>query len=48
MAKRGIDQGRRRVTFPVLLALGMRLTDLMPAWAGDMILQNFHFRIADK
>ena len=41
-------RGKRRITFPFLLALGMRLADLMPAWAGDLILQNFHFRIEDK
>ena len=48
VVKRGIDRGKHRITFPILLAMGMRLTDLMPAWAGDLIQQNFHFRIADK
>jgi short-subunit dehydrogenase len=43
--KRGIDRGRRRVTFPSPLALGLRLCDLMPAAIGDRIVRNFRFRI---
>lgn len=46
--RRGIDRGARRVTFPWLLALGMRFADLMPPLFGDMILRDFHFHIDGK
>ncbi len=43
--KRGIDRGRRRITFPLPLALGMRFCDLAPAALGDAILRRFRFHI---
>jgi short-subunit dehydrogenase len=43
--RRGLDRRWSRVTFPWLLALGLRLTDLMPAWAGDRILTGVKFHI---
>src|SRR5271168_2273277 len=36
--KRGIDRGRRRVSFPRSLVLGMRLCDVLPAAIGDRIV----------
>jgi short-subunit dehydrogenase len=45
LIRRGLDAGRARIAFPGLLALGLRLTDLMPAWIGDRILRHFHFEI---
>ena len=46
IVKRGIDRGRGRVTFPLLLALGMRAADLLPPSIGDRIVRKFHFQIA--
>jgi short-subunit dehydrogenase len=43
--KRGIDRGRRRVSFPWPMALGMRLSDMLPAVLGDRILRGFRFHI---
>jgi short-subunit dehydrogenase len=43
--KRGIDRGRRRVSFPWPMALGMRLSDMLPAALGDRILRGFRFHI---
>ena len=43
--RRGLDRRRARVTFPWLLALGLRLTDLMPAALGDRILSAVRFHI---
>jgi hypothetical protein len=43
--KRGIDRGRGRVSFPWPLALGMRLSDALPAGVGDRILRGCRFRI---
>lgn len=43
--KRGIDRGRGRVSFPWPLALGMRLSDALPAAIGDPIMRGFRFRI---
>ena len=43
--RRGLDRRRARVTFPHLLALGLRAADLMPAWLGDRILHGFRFHI---
>jgi short-subunit dehydrogenase len=43
--KRAIDRGRRRLSFPWPLALGLRLCDALPAKLGDRIVQRFHFRI---
>jgi NAD(P)-dependent dehydrogenase (short-subunit alcohol dehydrogenase family) len=45
IVKRGIDRGRRRVSFPWPLALGMRLCDALPAIIGDSIVRGFHFHI---
>lgn len=42
---RGIERGRRRVDFPWIMAVGMRLADLMPAVLGDRIMRGFRFRI---
>ncbi|HVV27651.1 MAG TPA: SDR family NAD(P)-dependent oxidoreductase [Rhizomicrobium sp.] len=46
--RRGVEKGRGRITFPFWLALGTRLTDLIPAWLGDAILRDFRFHIAEK
>ncbi len=46
--RRGIDLGRRRITFPLPLVIGLRLVDLMPAWAGDLILRAFRFHIGSR
>jgi short-subunit dehydrogenase len=43
--RRGLDRRQSRVTFPWLLALGLRLTDLMPAAIGDRILYGVRFHI---
>lgn len=43
--KRGIDRGRRRVTFPRALALGLQFCDLAPALLGDVILRRYRFHI---
>jgi short-subunit dehydrogenase len=45
IVKRGIDRGRRRISFPWPLALGMRLCDALPAIIGDRIVRGFRFRI---
>jgi short-subunit dehydrogenase len=43
--KRGIDAGRRRVTFPWPLVLTLRFGDLAPAAIGDEIVRRFRFHI---
>jgi short-subunit dehydrogenase len=43
--KRGIDQGRARISFPWPLALALRFCDLAPASIGDAIMRGFRFRI---
>jgi short-subunit dehydrogenase len=43
--KRAIDCGRRRISFPWPMVLGMRLCDALPAAIGDRILRGFRFRI---
>lgn len=43
--KRGIDAGRRRVTFPWPLVLTLRFGDLAPAAIGDEIVRRFSFHI---
>jgi NAD(P)-dependent dehydrogenase (short-subunit alcohol dehydrogenase family) len=43
--KRGLDRGRRRISFPWPLVLGLRLADLMPPRLGDAILRRFRFQI---
>ena len=43
--KRGIDQGRARVSFPWPLVLGMRFCDLAPAMIGDRFVRDFRFHI---
>ena len=43
--KRAIDRGRRRLSFPWVLAFAARLGDLMPAAIGDRVLSRLHFRI---
>jgi short-subunit dehydrogenase len=45
IVRRGVDRRRSRVTFPALLALGLKLTDLMPAMLGDRILSSVRFHI---
>jgi len=45
IVRRGLDARRARITFPQLLALGTRATDLMPAWLGDRIQRRFRFHI---
>jgi short-subunit dehydrogenase len=48
ITKLSIDKRQARLIFPFLLGLGVRLTDLLPAWLGDMILRNFRFHIAPR
>lgn len=43
--KRGLDRGRRRISFPWPLVFGLKFCDVAPAIIGDMILRRFHFRI---
>jgi hypothetical protein len=43
--KRAIERGRRRVSFPWPLVLGLRLCDALPAALGDPIVRRFRFRI---
>jgi short-subunit dehydrogenase len=43
--KRGIDAGRRRVSFPWPLVLTLRFGDLAPAAIGDEIVRRFRFHI---
>jgi short-subunit dehydrogenase len=43
--RRGLDRRSARVIFPSLLAMGLRLTDLMPAALGDRILFSVKFHI---
>jgi short-subunit dehydrogenase len=43
--KRGIDRGRRRISFPWPLAIGLRACDVLPAAIGDRILRHFRFHI---
>jgi short-subunit dehydrogenase len=43
--KRGIDRGRRRVSFPWPLVVTMRFCDLAPAIIGDEIVRRFRFHI---
>ncbi len=45
IVRRGLDRGRRRIMFPRLLALGLQITDILPAWAGDAILRRVRFHI---
>jgi short-subunit dehydrogenase len=43
--KRGIDNGRRRLSFPWPLVVAMRFCDLAPAIVGDEIVRRFRFHI---
>lgn len=45
VVRRGLDRRLPRITFPRLLALGVRAADLIPAWAGDRIMRGFRFHI---
>lgn len=45
IVRRGIARQRPRVTFPRLLAAGLRFCDLAPAMVGDEILRRFPFHI---
>jgi short-subunit dehydrogenase len=48
LTKRGLDARRSRIVFPAILGIGVRLTDLLPAWIGDGILRRFRFYIAPR
>lgn len=48
LTKHGIDARRSRIVFPEILGLGVRITDLLPAWIGDSILRRFRFHIAPR
>lgn len=48
LTKHGLDARRARIVFPPILGLAVRITDLLPAWIGDMILRNFRFHIAPR
>ena len=43
--KRGIDNGRRRIAFPLPLIVALRFGDLGPAIIGDEIVRRFRFHI---
>jgi len=43
--KRAIDGGRRRISFPWPMVLGMQICDALPAMIGDRILRGFRFQI---
>jgi NAD(P)-dependent dehydrogenase (short-subunit alcohol dehydrogenase family) len=45
VVKRGIDRGSRRISFPLLLVLGLQFCDIAPAFVGDLILRRYRFRI---
>jgi short-subunit dehydrogenase len=45
IVKRGIDRGRRRVSFPWPLVLGLQFCDIAPAFMGDAILRRYRFQI---
>ena len=45
IVKQGVDRGRRRITFPWPLVLGLRFCDMVPAIVGDAILRGYRFRI---
>jgi NAD(P)-dependent dehydrogenase (short-subunit alcohol dehydrogenase family) len=45
IVKRGVDHGRRRVSFPRPLVLGLQFCDLAPAFIGDAIMRRYRFRI---
>jgi NAD(P)-dependent dehydrogenase (short-subunit alcohol dehydrogenase family) len=45
IVRRGLNRRQSRIVFPRLLALGLTLTDLMPAFAGDLILRHVPFHI---
>jgi short-subunit dehydrogenase len=46
--KRGIDRGRRRVTFPLPFAIVMRCLDLLPAGIGDSILRRWRGQVCGE
>ena len=45
IVRRGLDRRQARIVFPKLLALGIVTTDLLPAFAGDLILRSVRFHI---
>lgn len=45
IVKRGLDRGRRRISFPWPLVLGLQFCDVAPAIIGDAILRRYRFRI---
>ncbi len=45
IVRRGLDRRASRIVFPRLLAFGLTLADLIPAWAGDLILRHVPFHI---
>jgi len=45
IVRRGLDRRKARIVFPRILALGLQVTDLMPAWFGDRILRGVRFHI---
>ena len=45
IVRRGLDRRQGRIVFPRLLATGLTAADLLPAWAGDLILRNVRFHI---
>jgi NAD(P)-dependent dehydrogenase (short-subunit alcohol dehydrogenase family) len=45
IVKRGIDRGRRRISFPRPLVLGLQFCDIAPAFIGDAIMRRYRFRI---
>jgi NAD(P)-dependent dehydrogenase (short-subunit alcohol dehydrogenase family) len=45
IVRRGLDRRQSRIVFPRLLALGLQVADLLPAWAGDEILRAVRFHI---
>ena len=45
VVRRGLDRRAPRIVFPRLLAVGLQVADLLPAFCGDVILQRVAFRI---
>jgi len=46
--QRGLHRGRAHISFPLILALGMRLLVLLPASIADRIVAQFSFTVGPK
>jgi NAD(P)-dependent dehydrogenase (short-subunit alcohol dehydrogenase family) len=45
IVRRGLDAKRGRISFPGVMALLLRLADLLPPWMGDVIIRRYRFDI---